>query len=141
MANHCRVFAALSCHFTQMQPFLIISSSSLIQCFICKMAYLRVTFPLCSPISSPVCYSPSLSAWWLAVFQVLSIVEVLNNQGNWGDACLCCPKLVHFERSVALSFCVSVTISVSLFVDPGKVGAVVCTCSSKSFSSFASCLS
>lgn len=32
-----------------------------------------------------------------------------------------------------------VTISVSLFVDPGKFGTVMCTCSSKSFSSFASC--
>ena len=71
--------------------------------------------------------------------QVFSVVEVINNQGNWGAAWLCCPKFVHFERFIALSFYVSVTISVSLFVHPGKIGTAMYTCSSKSFSSFASC--
>lgn len=57
-------FGVLSCHFTQMQQFLIISSLCLIQCFFCKIAFLRVTFPLWSLTSLPVCCSP-FQPWWV----------------------------------------------------------------------------
>lgn len=60
--------------------------------------------------------------WWLAILQAVSVVEVLNNQSSWGNACLCFPDFFYFQGFIALSFYVSVTISVGLFVDPGKMG-------------------
>lgn len=38
----------------------------------------------------------SLGVWGLAVLQAVSVVEVLNNQGNWGDVCLCFPDFFNF---------------------------------------------
>lgn len=96
-------------------------------------------FPLWSHISPLVRVHPSLAGCWLAPLHVLSVVGIWNNRWNWGHACLYCSKFAQIERLAALSFYISTTISFSLFVNHGKVCTVLCTCSSKSFSSFPSC--